>query len=242
MNSTEAQFILQARRPNGHDDADPQVAAALAQARHDPVLAAWLAKQQAFDASIAAQLRTLAPPAEPRAAILSGARVNRPVPFWRTPAMLGLAASGVLILGVVAGWPHLRPAAAGDQLALGVMQEVDAVAHHAAFPQARGALRTALTDPALRLAAGLALDFDQLKRDGCRSLRIADREVVEVCFERGGWFHLYVGRREDFGGKNVPAVPLFREQGALAAVAWTDARHAYVLVSGDGAAALRNVF
>ena len=93
----------------------------------------------------------------------------------------------------------------------------------------------------MRLAAGLPLDLAQLKRDGCRSLRIADREVVEVCFERGGWFHLYVARLDDFGGKTT-AQPVFREQGALASVAWTDTRHAYVLVSTDGAAALRNVF
>ena len=242
MNTTEAKFILQARRPNGRDDADARFVAALTQARHDPALAAGLAKEQAFDTQIAAQLSTLQPPAGLRESILAGARVGRTVPFWRHPYVLGLAASVALVFGVLAGWPHLRPAVAGERLALGVMAEVDSAVHHKIFPQAQGDLRTARTDPALRLAAGLKLDLAQLKRDGCRSLRIADREVVEVCFERGGWFHLYVARREDFGGEKGSPAPMFREQGALASVAWTDARHAYGLVSGEGAASLRNVF
>lgn len=242
MNTTEAKFILQARRPNGRDDADPRFVEALTQARHDPALAEWLAKEQAFDTQIAAKLTALQPPAGLREAILAGARVGRPIPFWRRPYVLGLAASVALVFGLLAGWPHLRPAADGERLALGVMQEVSSAAHHAAAPQALGDLRSALTSPALRLAAGLRLDFEQLKRDGCRSLRIADRDVLEVCFERGGEFHLYVARRDDFGGKNAVTSPVFREQGALASVAWTDARHAYVLVTSDGAAALRNVF
>ena len=242
MNTADAKFIFQARRPNGRDDADPRFVEALAQARQDPALAAWLAKEQSFDTQVAVKLSALPPPAGLREAILAGARVGRPVPFWRHPHTLGLAASVVLILGLVAGWPNLRPAVDGERLALAVMDEVDSDAHYATAPQARGGLRTALSDPAIRLASGLALDFAQLKRDGCRSLRIAGRDVLEVCFARGGEFHLYVARREDFGGKNASTQPMFREQGALASVAWTDARHAYVLVTGDGASALRNVF
>ena len=171
-----------------------------------------------------------------------GARASRPLPFWRRPAVLGLAASVVIFFGLLAGFGKLRPAVERERLALGVMAEVDSAVHHNAMPMARGALRTVLTDPALRLAAGVDLDFADFKRDGCRSLTIANRDVLEVCFERGGWFHLYVARREDFGGAGGNAQPIFREQGALASVAWTDARHAYVLVTSEGAAALRNVF
>jgi hypothetical protein len=61
-----------------------------------------------------------------------------------------------------------------------------------------------------------------------------------VCFERGGsGFHIYVAKHGDFKGEGAP---MFRERGTLASVAWTDAKHAYVLVSGDGAAALRSIF
>jgi anti-sigma factor RsiW len=243
MTTSEAKFILHARRPNGGDDADPSIVEALAKARQDPELAAWLAKEHAFDTLIATKLSELPPPAGLREAILPGARARRPQPIWRRPYALGLAASVALIFGGLASWSYLRPTVDFERLALGVMEEVNSAVHHETAPMARGALRTALTDPALRLAAGLKLEFADLQRDGCRSLRIANRDVLEVCFERGGEFlHLYVARRDDFDGKKAVTAPVFREQGALASVAWTDARHAYVLVSTEGAASLRSIF
>lgn len=240
MNTNEAKFILQARRPDGSDDADPRIAEALEQARRDPQLAEWLRREQAFDAAVAAKLRAVQPPAELRAAILAGAKASgRPVPFWGRPQVMALAASVVIMLGLVAAWPMVRPTKSVDQLALGVMGEIDSDGHHEAMPQPLGALRALLTDSATRLAGGLPFDFDELKANGCRSVTIAGREVLEVCFTRGGDFHIYVARRADFQGE---AAPMFRERGTLATVAWADAKHAYVLVSGDGVAALRAVF
>jgi hypothetical protein len=240
MNTTEAKFILQARRPDGSDDADPRFSQALEQARRDPALGEWLTREQAFDASVAEKLRAVQPPADLRAAILAGARASRPVPFWRRPQVLAMAAGVAIVFGLVAAWPAMRPAAEVDQLALGVMNEVGSAAHHAAMPVPRGELRTVLSDPATRLASGLPMDFDQLKADGCRSVKIGGRDVLEVCFERGGsGFHIYVAKRGDFKGDSAP---MFRERGTVASVAWMDAKHAYVLVSPDGAAALRSVF
>jgi hypothetical protein len=238
MNTTEARFVLQARRPDGSDDAEPRFAEALEQARRDPGLGEWLAREQAFDAAVAAKLRAVQPPADLRAAILAGARASRPAGFWRRPPVLAMAASVALACGLAAAWPVMRPAPDVDRLAMGVMNEVDSDAHHGAMPQARGALAALLTDADTRLAAGLPFDFEQLKASGCRPVTIGGREVLEVCFERGGSFHLYVARRGDFKGD---ARPVFRERGTVVSVAWADSRHAYVLVSGD-AAALRSVF
>jgi hypothetical protein len=238
MNTTEAKFILQARRPDGSDDAEPRFAEALEQARRDPGLGEWLANEQAFDAAVAAKLRAVQPPAELRAAILAGARASRPAVFWKRPQVLAMAASVAIVCGLAAAWPAMRPPADVDQLAMGVMAEVDSDAHHDAMPRASGALAALLTDVNTRLAAGLPFDFEQLKASGCRSVTIGGREVLEVCFERGGEFHIYVARRSDFKGDGAP---MFRERGSLASVAWADARHAYVLVGGD-AAALRAVF
>lgn len=240
MNTTEAKFILQARRPDGSDDAEPRFAEALEQARRDPALGEWLAREQAFDAAVAGKLRAVQPPADLRAAILAGARASRPVAFWKRPQVLAMAASVAIVCGLALAWPVMRPAASVDQLAMGVMTEVGSTEHHSAMPTPRGELRTLLADPGTRLAAGLPLNFEQLKADGCRSLKIGGRDVLEVCFERGGGgFHIYVAKREDFKGEGAP---MFRERGTLASVAWTDAQHAYVLVSPDGAAALRSVF
>ena len=239
MNTTEAKFILQARRPDGQDDTEPRFAEALEQARRDPALAGWLAREQSFDAAVAEQLRSVQPPAGLREAILAGARMSRPTPFWRRPQVLALAACVTIVIGLAAAWPVLRPSVDTEQLALGVMNEIGSDAHHATMPRARGRLHAMLADSSTRLAAGLPMDFAQLKADGCRSLRIGGREVLEVCFERGGAFHLYVAKRDDFEGDGQA---MFRERGSLAAVTWTDARNTYVLVSRDGTAALRNVF
>jgi hypothetical protein len=238
MNTTEAKFILQARRPDGQDDADPRFAEALEQARRDPLLTEWLAREQAFDMVVAGKLRSVQPPAGLREAILAGARMSRPVPFWRRPQVLALAASVAIIVGLVVAWPAMRPAVGVDQLALGVMSEMNSVAHHDAMPRARGALHTLLTDSGTRLAAGIPFDFDLLKASGCRSLRIGGREVLEVCFERTAGFHLYVARRGDFHGDGEP---MFRERGTLASVTWTDARYAYTLVTTEGTDALQKV-
>lgn len=239
MNTTEAKFILQARRPDGSDDAEPRFAEALEQARRDPALGDWLAREQAFDAAVAQKLHAVQPPADLRAAILAGARASRPVPFWKRPQVLAMAASVAIVCGLAMAWPVMRPSASVDQLAMAVMTEVDSDAHHTAMPRPRGVLRTVLTEPATRLAAGVPMSLDQLKAEGCRSLTIGGREVVEVCFTRGGSFHLYVARRGDFKGETEP---MFRERGTRASVAWADDRNAYVLVSDDGTAALRAVF
>lgn len=243
MTIQEAKFILKARHPDGRDDTDPRFAEALAMAKADPALEEWTHRERAFDLVVGAQLREVQPPAGLRDAILAGACMSRPVPLWRRRATwFALAACLTLFLGLSAAWPALRPAQAVDRLALGVLDEVNSTVHHETMPQARGKLDQLLRDPATRLAAGLPLDFAQFKADGCRSLTIAGREVLEVCFERGGDFHLYVARRRDFGGDKSEHAPMFRERGTLASVAWTDERHTYVLVTGDGAPALRSVF
>lgn len=239
MNSGEARFVLQARRPDGSDDAEPQFREALEQARRDPALAGWLARERAFDEAVAEKLREVRPPAGLREAILAGARASRPAPFRRGRQAPAVAAVLAVVLGLAAAWPAMRREPDIGRLALGVMEDVETDAHHRAMPRPRGVLRQVLADPSRRLAAGLPLDFDRLRAGGCRSVEIGGREVLEVCFERGGEFHLYVARRDAFKGGRVP---MFRERGALASVAWTDERLAYVLVSAGGTEALRAVF
>ena len=71
MNNNEAKFILRAYRPSGRDAADPAFNSALAQAKSDPALGAWLVREQAFDALITKKLRAIVPPPDLREAILA---------------------------------------------------------------------------------------------------------------------------------------------------------------------------
>lgn len=243
MNNTEAKFILQACRPDGQDAADSRFAEAFAQAKQDPVLGEWLARERDFDATVAAKLRAVQPPAGLRAAILAGARMSRPQPWWHRPRVFALAASVVLVCGLAATWAYRSPAGDGEQLALGAMAEMSSPQHHPVVLGGLGSLRELLASTSIRLAGGVPLEFAQLKDDGCRSLNIAGHDVLEVCFERGGnGFHLYVARGVDFPLKDTPGTPMFREQGRLASVSWRDRQHTYVLVTDGGTDSLRQVF
>jgi hypothetical protein len=192
---------------------------------------------------VTARLREVAPPAGLRDAILAGARMQRKTSWWRGPNTLAMAAGVALILGIAALWSAGRARPGAESLALGSMAEWEEPTHHPLVLGGSGALRELLAAPGLRLTAGLPLDFDRLKAGGCRPIRIAGREVLEVCFIREGLgeLHLYIARRADFGGDALDAEPMFRERGTLASVTWTDARHAYVLVSDGGPASLRAV-
>lgn len=243
MNTNEAKFILQARRPDGRDDAQAPISEALAQASRDPGLAGWLAQEQAFDAEIAARLREVGPPPGLRDAILAGVRMQRAAPWWKNARVLAMAASLVVLLGIAGFWTALRNAPDAERLARGVLEEMQSPEHAPLVMGGRGALRTILADARFRLGAGLPLDYDAIKAGGCRTVTIAGRELLEVCFVREGVgeLHLYIARRDDFGGADFEAKPRFRGEGELAAVTWADARLAYVMVSDAGMDALQAV-
>ncbi len=243
MNTNEAKFILQARRPDGRDDAQALFSEALAQAARDPVLTGWLAREQAFDSAVVSRLREVGPPPGLRDAILAGARMQRRTPWWQTGRTLALAASLTLFFGLGVFWNGLRSGPGAEQLALGVMAEMGSPEHAPLALGGRGALKTILADARFRLAAGIPLDFAALKAGGCRSVTIAGRELLEVCFVREGVgeMHLYIARRDDFGDAGFEAKPRFHEEGNLAAVTWADSRLAYVMVSDAGVDALHAV-
>jgi anti-sigma factor RsiW len=243
MNTNDPKFIVRARLADGRADAHEPFAEALAQAGRDPALAGWLAREQAFDATVTARLREFAPPAGLRDAILAGVRMQPATPWWREARTLAWAAGLALVLGLAGTW-GLRGATPGEErLALGAMADWEEPSHHPTVMGGTGALRELLADKAGRLATGLPIAFSELRSNGCRVIKVAGREVLEVCFVRegAGELHLYIARREDFGGEALDGRPLFRERGALASVTWADEHHAYVLVSDLGTDALRAV-
>ncbi|MGH7956736.1 MAG: hypothetical protein ACREH8_06965, partial [Opitutaceae bacterium] len=103
MTREEAQFILQAYRPNSEDAHDPQFADALALARQDPALGRWFADEQAMDAAFAAKLRARPTPTDLKAQLLLARATILNRPWWRQPVWLAAAASVALLLGL-AGW------------------------------------------------------------------------------------------------------------------------------------------
>lgn len=231
MSNEEAKFILQAYRPNGADAGDPAFAAALEQAKNDPALGAWFAREQAHAAAVAQRLREIAPPPGLREAILAGGRATeRAQPtrtFLRGP-WLALAACVALLLAVgVALWE--KPAANTHDLVAFALDDV-VNGRHGGHGGPEKALQATLASDRVHLANGLPVDFRTLAGTGCRTLNVAGHDVLEVCFVRdGAEFHCYIGRVDDFTS-GAATGPTFIERGALAAASWADGHFRYVVV------------
>lgn len=244
MNNEEAKFLLQAYRPSGHDASDPAFAPALEQAKNDPALARWFAREQAHASAVAAKLRAVQPPAGLREAILAGGRATEQIAAsgsrraW--PQWLAIAAS-IAILVAVGVTTSLRRAASPDAL---TAFAIDDVVHgrHGGHGEAAKALQVHLSAPEAKLAAGLPMDFATLQKTGCRTLRVAGHDVLEVCFVRNGSeFHCYIGRVGDFRSPTNRDGSEFVQREGLAAATWASGAYRYVVVSDAGLDAVKRL-
>lgn len=241
MNNEEAKFILQGYRPSGADANDAAFREALEQVQRDPALRDWFGRQQVFDAAVSAKLNEVAAPAGLREAILAGGRVSTAettqTAWWRSPVLLASAASVAVILGAtLALWPKDAMAATG--LSEYVLADAARAGTHGSHGM--GALQAMLGDPANRLSRGLPISFADLRKDGCRTVTYEGREVLEVCFNRGGiWFHAYIGRRADFPA--VAADPAFMDKDGISVASWADDSYVYLVASKAGRAALQQL-
>ena len=240
MKSDEAKFILSAFRPDGSDSGNPAFADALRMAASDPMLGSWFERSRAHDAAVAGKLREIAPPAGLREAILAGARVSGPRRgegigrAW----IAGLAAAAVLAIVIVSMKEPVRPEASGADFAGFAINDM-LTAKHGGSGEPAGALVAALQTSGSRMPGADGIDFDRLKETGCRTLRFAGRDVIEVCFARDGTqFHLYVSRRQ---GDSEARGPSIIAQAAGAAAVWSDRTFEYALASTAGTEAIRRL-
>ena len=242
MSNNEAKFLLNAYRSNGRDASDPGFAAALAQAKNDPALGEWLAREQAHAAAVAAKLRDTAPPPGLRDAILAGGRATEqataPTSRRAWPTWFAIAASVAIFVAAGAMWSHRR--ATADALTAFAMDDV-LHGHHGSHGPAVQALAAQLSAPGAKLEAGLPVDFAALEKTGCRTLSVGGHDVLEICFVRdGAEFHCYIGRAGEFAIPGTGSAE-FVQRGALAAASWADARYRFVVVSDAGLDAVKRL-
>lgn len=246
MTNNEAKFILNAYRPNGADAGDAAFKEALEQAKRDPALAGWFAREQAHDAAVAAKVRDIAPPAGLREAILAGARMGgdtsaKRTTNWTRPMWMAMAAGVAVLLTVSATLWSKRASAKLDPVAAFALDDMAHAKHGSHGPDA-AALGTLLSQPTTRLAAGLPVDVAALRATGCRTMRLNGHDVAEVCFVRNGAeFHFYVTRKADFPGIKSDAGAQFAQNGKLCCASWSDASHHYVVVSDAGLDAVKGL-
>jgi hypothetical protein len=239
MKKDEAKFLLRAYRAQGADAQDPAFAEALAAARNDPELAAWLAAEEAFDATLARKLQEITPPVGLEEAIIAGIRagekatpVRRIAPLWFG---LSMAAGIALVLVATFQLSRTRSPAANGLAAMAIHDLATAHDQHEGNPPRLASILAQLTTTRLPLPAHLEIDLDELALDRCRTVNFGDWQAYEICFQRQGvWFHLYAGRADTFPGRLPEADEAATHTvstGPFSAVAWRNGDVAYALVS-----------
>ena len=243
MTNQEARFILGAYRPDGRDASDPMFAKALGQATRDPDLRVWLEREQKLDTIITTKIRGISPPPELRAAILAGARASLPRRHrWNAPLWF-MAAAAVLVLGgTVAAWNlRIGPSDVGQLAQFALKDMAGAHDDHVGYPPELAGIQLQLSTSRNPLTASTtAIDLDDLRRRNCRTVRLAGREVFEICFERNGtWFHLYAARRSPSNPVPGQSKPVLSSRGEYTVAAWADSNTVYALVGTDAQALRR---
>jgi hypothetical protein len=244
MSNDEAKFILHAYRPSGRDANNPGMTAALAQAKSDPALGAWFAREQAHAGAMAKKLNEIMPPPGLREAILAGAdATKRAAPKstrWQAPAWFAIAACVALLVGAsISFWP--KSGAAADEMTAFAFDDVRH-GQHGGHGVAAHTLQTELADPNTHFADGLLVDFSTLAKKGRRTLRVAGHDVIEVCFVRGGAeFHCYIGRSSDFPSRAETDGMTFVQRAGLTAATWSKAGQRFVVVSEAGLDAVKRL-
>jgi anti-sigma factor RsiW len=254
MNTREAKLVLRAWRPGDEGEDGTVFREALERVRDEPELAAWLEREQAFDRAVGAALKRVSPPDGLRQAILIGGRASRmPKPWWRRPAVFGIAAVLVMAVGVSLFRIPSGPESGGSGSGLEPMALMRFAVHnlvHGPHGHSMEAGSLRLEEALSRHEGGLvesaefAVSADEAERAGCQRFVVGGREVFEICFQRdGAWFHLYLVRSDPArgtsgGGAGGLAV---LESDGVAAATWERAGTIYTLATRSGMDALRRL-
>ena len=243
MNNQEARLILSAYRPGGQDSANPRFQEALEQAKHDPELSAWFAREGRIDAALAGKVRERSqPPPQFKAAILAATRMARPAPWFQRPAWITAAAAvlaGALILLAL-----FLPKSGGAEFAV-FQREMSELLGSKQF---RLDHRTPSAGEAQRWLADRRVDFvmpaklEAQPTLGCRVIEWQGRKVSLVCFklEGGEVVHLFTLDRDALRDA-PPAEPQFSVAGKYTTAGWTGGDKVYLLVSSRGETALKKI-
>lgn len=233
MDNEEARFLLSACQPSGKDGDRPEIAEALAQARRDPELAGWLARERRSDAAISQQLRALEPPDTLRARLLAGGRASRRARHRRT-WRVGLSLAAALALAAGTGWW------AQSQLFAPVSSETSRSASLRAWQErcvgvfANPFFQLDLERPtyeplARHLLGRQAPVADELPFNdtittavGCKVLQWRETVVSLTCFrsDTGELVHLFVSPRSALAPDAQPHGMQRAQVGAFATVTW----------------------
>ncbi len=232
MTPEEAKEILSAYRHGRDDEKDPLFAEALALARRDRELSAWLAASLAFDQSVRAELARVPAPVDLRDTILARRKIIRPAPWWNphlSARQMAAAAAVLIALSVAALWASQRPPTFAE-----FRQEMSS-ASWGADPHVQAPAANLNEVRAFLAAQGVATNFAvppvlaQSKVRGCTLVAWRGQKVPVVCFSpEGKHLHLVIADRTLF--PDAPTeTPETDRSGSSRTASWSKDEHSYVL-------------
>jgi hypothetical protein len=242
VDNDQAKRILSTYRP-GVDDAEPDVAEALAHARRAPDLQRWLESETKIDATLRGKLRDVTVPVGLKTRILANASTETsPVAWWRRRPVWLAAAVAILIVEFVLYWPHLRPENAFTAYRAGMVQYVAAGYKMDLRADSFEALRQQFVKSGWPSDYTVPPALTQLTVEGGCQSQWRGRKVSLLCLEAKGhdvWL-LVIDREGVWHAP--PDHPVFAYEGNVATASWTAGHLTYVLATQGDDAELKGYF
>jgi hypothetical protein len=236
MDNQEAKLYLSAYRPGGRDVPDPVFQEALRQAEQDPTLKAWFHQEQALDAAVASKLKGIRPPANLKAEILAGQKLAPPPAWWPQLRVWAMAASFVLLAGILALWNGLEQRTGPAPMMAEFRRDVSQVVAGGFVPDRMVGNAAEAREWLASQQAPVSNRLPELLRDpagyACKVIAWKGTRASMICFKTPqGSVHLFIVDLSGLPGQAPDwKAPAEKIQG-LSTLAWTDASKAYVLVS-----------
>jgi len=244
MDKQEAKRALEALRPNGLDATQPAFAEALALAERDPELKTWWEARQSFDRKVAAKLGEVPLPADLRATLLAGRKIERFAPQPQPHLAFWLAAAAAVAILCMIG-PALEntrhiSTAIYDETALGFLGN-DAPALAMTSPD-HDKIVAWLKDQKAP-TGDLPAKMSTLPSVGCQKFVVQGHNVSLICFVMTGGklVHLFVVDQQALSDPPAVNAPEFKQVQGWSTASWSDGRMSYLLATQADPDSLRQL-
>lgn len=243
MTVFDAKKILELYRPGIDDAREPEIAEALELARHDAELGSWLEQHNQFQIAMREKFLEITAPADLKEKILSQQKIVRPLPFWRSPVSLRLAASIVLLIGICVGaLSFLNHSHKPDKFADYESRMISSALREYHMDIVTNDLKQVRQ---LMASQGAPSDFSvpkglsQLQLTGGGVLRWRNNPVSMVCFNRGDDQMLFLFVMNSEAVKDPPETVALEKIHRLAAASWSEGDKTYLLAGPEEAGFLK---